>query len=218
MTFLLFILNPFFVMNMALPGEYGILSSTPFSSVVQQIRSSERKGCPVRCTRWLVVDGWSTCVLTAPRSRLWGHALRPHPASGLTGPSLASRRGVHFLAAPSLACWNHNQGFLDSGSLAAALRYPGMRTGYPEKRRPQQAARPLETGWGRGGQLRTRAAKCGRGQRLPNGRTFPIYLISRIIIRCSGGEGQGGEQNVSGAGSDSRLALLHGRFLQRGAR
>lgn len=115
-------------------------------------------------------------MLPAPRSRLWGHALRPHPASGLTGPSLASRRGVHFLAAPSLACWNHNQGFLDSGSLAAALRYPGMRTGYPEKRRPQQAARPLERWVGEG-----RAAENPRGEVRPRSAAAEREDVSHLF-------------------------------------
>lgn len=157
MIFLLFTLNPFFVMNRAHAGEYGILSSAPFSSVVQQIRGSERKGCPVRCAQ-VTLRGWleHVCAASPSVTRLGScSAAPPCLRADQTQPGLAKGRPLPRGSIPGLP---ESQGFLDSGSLAAALRYPGMRTGYPKKRRPQQT-RPLETGWGRGRQLRTRSEK-----------------------------------------------------------
>lgn len=162
-------------MNMAHPGEYGILSSTPFSSVVQQIRSSERKGCPVRCAQ-VTLRGWLEHVRAAsPSVTPLGSCSAAPPClrADRTQPGLAKGRP---LPRGSIPCLPESQGFLDSGSLAAALRYPGMRTGYPEKRRPQQAARPLERWVGEG-----KAAENPRGEVRPRSAAAEGADVSHLF-------------------------------------
>lgn len=130
MIFLIFALNPFFVLNRAHPGESGILSSTPFSSVIQQIKGSERNEPQISCAQAAGREPLEHArTLPAPRSHLCGgagaacpsrsrSAAPPRLRADETVPGITKGRPLPRGAIP---CLLESQGFLDPGSLAAVL-------------------------------------------------------------------------------------------------